>query len=556
MLSSNIGERMYRSERYEQLQFPSFSLPFAEHLDPRNRWVVLAKLVPWELAEEIYRQSLCNDFGAPALPARLGLGALLIKERLKLTDRETVAAIQENPYLQFFIGKKQFSHVAPFDASLMVGFRKRFGEEGLAQISEKVAVAATSFAKASEDQSSPTDPTDPPASPPDEPLTVSCHSAAESDPAAVAEPSTPPDNHGQLIVDASCTPADIRYPTDVSLLNEAREKTDELIDALHAPLVGKTKRPRTYRVKARQAFVSFVSKKKPRYNAIRKAKRKQLGFLCRNLKQIDRLFDNPLSLPMTQLCHRLYRNLLVCREVYRQQQQMYETKTRRVDDRIVSLSQPHVRPIKRGKAGKDTEFGAKISISVIDGFSFLDRLSWDNYNESTDLADQIETYRQRFGYYPESVHADKIYRTRANRTLCNRLGIRMSGPPLGRRPQNISAADKKQATADEAIRNTVEGKFGQGKRRFGLGRIMAKLASTSAAQISLTFLVMNLELALRRFFLSIAFVCHHLVNLIQLTPNSPIPPTWLILHPTPQNHSQTIHKPSYYQLNTYTLLGD
>jgi IS5 family transposase len=212
-----------------------------------------------------------------------------------------------------------------------------------------------------------------------------------------------------------------------------------------------------------------------------------------------------------------YRNLLVCREVYRQQLQMYETNTHRIDDRIVSISQPHVRPIKRGKAGRDTEFGAKLSLSVIAGFSFVDRLSWDNYNESLDLVDQIETFHRRFGFYPESVHADKIYRTRANRAHCKQHGIRLSGPPLGRRPQSVSAEDKKQAAADEAIRNTVEGKFGQAKRRFGLGRVMAKLASTSAAQISLSFLVMNLERALRRFFFLLLWAWHNLAGLLRAT---------------------------------------
>lgn len=108
---------------------------------PGNRWIALAQLVPWELADEIYRESLCGDFGAPALPARVALGALLIKERLGLTDRETVEAIRENPYLHFFIGKAEFEQTSPFDASLMVGFRKRFGEEGLSRIGKAVALA-------------------------------------------------------------------------------------------------------------------------------------------------------------------------------------------------------------------------------------------------------------------------------------------------------------------------------------------------------------------------------------------------------------------------------
>ena len=88
----------------------------------------------------------------------------------------------------------------------------------------------------------------------------------------------------------------------------------------------------------------------------------------------------------------------------------------------------------------------------------------------------------------------------------------MSGPPLGRPPKDVPAATKKQSRIDDAIRNTVEGKFGQAKRRFGLARVMAKLATTSAAQISLTFLVMNLEAALGRllFALIILFTRHPL----------------------------------------------
>jgi hypothetical protein len=93
---------MYHSNRSQQLEFPNFYLPFSGHLDPENRWIQLARLVPWPLAEEIYHEDLCEDFGAPIVPSRTTLGALLVKERLGLTDRETVEAIQENPYLQFF----------------------------------------------------------------------------------------------------------------------------------------------------------------------------------------------------------------------------------------------------------------------------------------------------------------------------------------------------------------------------------------------------------------------------------------------------------------------
>jgi len=538
---------MYRSGSGGQLEFPDFYLPFSGHLDPDNRWVAMARLVPWELAEEIYLESLCDDFGAPALSARVALGALLIKERLGLTDRETVETIRENPYLQFFLGFEEFSQKRPFDASVMVDFRKRFGEDGISQISEAIALASVSEAMNPD-----AEPTPAAADDLDDPQPTDDNSPAAQETSADTEP---PINHGKLIVDATCAPADIRYPTDVSLLNEAREKTEQLIDKLHAPLVGKEDRPRTYRIKARRAFVAFARRKKPNGKIIRRAIRQQLAYLRRNLKQIDLLLENPKALPLSRLNRRLYKNLLVAREVFRQQLQMFETNTRRVDDRIVSVSQPHVRPIKRGKAGRDTEFGAKLSISVIDGFSFVDRLSWDSYNESCDLIGQIETFYRRFGFYPESVHADQIYRNQANRRYCKQRSIRLSGPPLGRRPQTVSAAQKKQTAADEAIRNTVEGKFGQGKRRFGLGRIMAKLAGTSATQISLTFLVMNLELALRRFFLSLFFAWHSLAALFQATLGRPIRPLALIHEPQPQ-HSPRLPRPHARKYFTQSPVND
>jgi IS5 family transposase len=492
---------VYRKKVSRQLEFVDFYMPFSGELSAENRWVKLAEIIPWELAEEIYADAFREDFGAPALPARVALGALLIKEREGLTDRGTVETIQENPYMQFFIGLHEFTEEPAFDASLMVDFRKRFGEAGLARISEAVALAQVGLKP---NKQTPVEKTSV-----DDRSSDNDSSTAESNTEATQEntdinsdndTSSDADNtnHGKLIMDATCAPADIRYPTDVSLLNEAREKTDAIIDVLHAPLVGKSRRPRTYRKTAARDFKAFILRKKPRRNVIRKAIRKQLGYLRRNLNHIEKLLQHPDAASLKELSRRLYKSLLVCHEVCRQQQQMYDSKSRRVDDRIVSLSQPHVRPIKRGKAGRDTEFGAKLSVSVVDGFSFLDHLRWNSFNESCDFIGQVETYRERFGDYPESVHVDQIYRTRANRAFCKANGIRMSGPPLGRRPKDVSTETKQQARADESIRSTIEGKFGQAKRRFGLSRVMAKLSTTSAAQISLSFLVLNLEAALRR----------------------------------------------------------
>ena len=205
------------------------------------------------------------------------------------------------------------------------------------------------------------------------------------------------------------------------------------------------------------------------------------------------------------MSHKIYKTLLVLTEVYRQQQWLFDNNKQSIEQRIVSLSQPHIRPIVRGKAGKKVEFGAKLSASCFEGYVFLDRMSWDSFNESRDLKAQVETYHRFTGYYPESVHADRIYRTRENRAWCKEKGIRISGPPLGRPPAKVSKEKKKQAAYDERIRNAIEGKFGQGKRRFSLNRVMAKLDNTSETVIAITFLVMNLSTWLRRVFC--VFLC-------------------------------------------------
>ena len=362
---------------------------------------------------------------------------------------------------------------------MMTHFRKRFSPEILAQINEQIAGKALKQTIAA-----------------DPPTTREAATPAPASDGNDDRDNTPPANQGKLIVDATCAPADIKYPTDLNLLNEAREKAEALIDTLHTPFIGQQRKPRTYRQEARKAYLAVAKKKKPGKRKIRKAIGQQLRYLKRDLEIIEQMASQGL---LVLLSKREYRNLLVIQELYRQQQSMYQTGRHQVADRIVSISQPHIRPIVRGKAKCATEFGAKLSVSLVHGMSFVDRISWDNYNEGGDLIAQIERYQSRFGCYPESVHADQIYRTQENRRYCKDHGIRFSGPPLGR-PKAATPAtaaelkrEKRLRRQDELDRNAVEGKFGQGKRRFTLGLIMAKLAGTAQSVITLSFIVMNLE---------------------------------------------------------------
>ncbi|UCF98224.1 MAG: hypothetical protein JSV89_01505 [Spirochaetaceae bacterium] len=161
-------------------------------------------------------------------------------------------------------------------------------------------------------------------------------------------------NQGKLIVNASCAPAEIRYPTDLSLLNEAREKSEYIIDRLHEPVKGKEKKVRTYRKKVRRDYLKAAKRSKLSAKELRKAIGKQLRYLNRDLKHIHGLADRS---SLERLKRKEYLDLLVISEVYRQQNQMFEQGVRRIEGRIVSISQPYIRPIVRGEASAPVEFG-------------------------------------------------------------------------------------------------------------------------------------------------------------------------------------------------------
>ena len=130
---------MYRQDTIKQLSFEDFYLPFGGHLNPKNRWVRLAELIPWDEFEESYADQFAQSGqGAPAKPFRLALGALIIKEKLGITDEETVEQIRENHYLQYLVGMEGYKDEELFDPSMMVHFRKRITLQMLAEINERI----------------------------------------------------------------------------------------------------------------------------------------------------------------------------------------------------------------------------------------------------------------------------------------------------------------------------------------------------------------------------------------------------------------------------------
>ena len=436
-----------------QLILEGFETPFERTLDKTNRWVVLSGLIPWdEICSIYYKNVKISDTGRPGLNPRIVMGSLIIKHLCNLDDRETVDLISENVYMQYFLGYSSFTSQVPFDASLFVEFRKRLGMDTVNSMNEKIVE-----------------------------LKAKLGSQSESDNLRNEKDDELPPNKGKIIFDATACPQDIAYPTDLNLLNDAREKSEHLIDLLYDPLLHE-KKPRTYRKIARKRYLKTAQKKNKTRKEIRKAVRVQLAYLKRNISSVNHLLDSYSIIPLKPLEHKY---LMVIQTLYEQQKQMYDTATHSIEDRIVSIHQPHVRPIVRGKSQAKVEFGAKIHVSLIDGISFLDELSWDAFNEGSHLMTYIKQYFKRFGFYPNELLADKIYCTRENRAALKLLGIKLIAKPLGRPPAV-------QIHLSPGERNPIEGKFGQAKTGYGLNRIKARLKGTSETWIACIILVLNL----------------------------------------------------------------
>ena len=171
---------------------------------------------------------------------------------------------------------------------------------------------------------------------------------------------------------------------------------------------------------------------------------------------------------------------------------MFDHHSHSVPDRIVSISQPFVRPIVRGKAGCPVEFGAKLDISVADGWTHLEYSSFDAYSEAGNLQEIAERFAHREGHYPKRILADRIYRNRENLSFCKKHGIRLSGPALGR-PKKDATGARRPDYLDECERVEVERAFSLAKRKCGMGLSSARLRETADHVIAMSVLILNLR---------------------------------------------------------------
>ena len=446
---------VYKSTEFEhqQLNFFQFNASCGMQLDSQNEWVKNANRLPWKAWDSLYAAIFTTTTGNVAKPSRMVIGSLVIQQHMGLSDRDLVQQIQENPYYQYFIGLESFQSVRPFAPTLLVEWRKRIDVSFVIKVNDALCDAM---------------------------------------PKQKGKKRFGLQSRGTLVAtqicDATVAPQNIRFPQDASLLNEARTKLEKMIDWFCSQYG--IEKPRTYRKTAHKDYLAFAKSKKPSIERIRETIRQQLGYVSRDLKYIDNFVRNGYEPD-----RKFQDDLETIRKIYEQQRYMFDNNVHKVADRIVSISQPYVRPVVRGKVSKPTEFGAKLHLSIDEwGFARIEYLSFDAYNEGPMLVQALEAYHYHHGCYPERILVDQIYRTRPNIAFCQKNGIRISGPRLGRPAKNeeIRKKDAKTAAQDNVDRIQIERYFSIAKRHNGMGLITKKREDTSLTTIAFSVLVTNI----------------------------------------------------------------
>ncbi len=460
---------MYQKHALERMiimhtrQLPIFKdlNPYCGRIDQNNRWIKLAELVPWEEMNVLYLMHFDPQKHSVLKSNRLILGLLLGQMLLDLDDRGIVEYFHENPYFQYFCGQETFVmklEKAIIHHSLLSKRRKRLGEEYMRCFEKEV-------------------------------LRV------------LKEKGLVKGN--KLMLDATVFPVNINYPSDVKLLNTAREWCCKTILRVKNS-VNPEGKIRTYRKTARRVYLNYQKVKRKSRQFINKNKKKMLRFLKRNIQQLEAVIkEYEAGITKTQMFSqktimRIKAYLMTAKTIYDQQWHMVTTRGRHVANRIVSLHQPLVRPIVRGKDGKAVEFGPKAQVALVDGFGFLDDCEFNAYNEGIRLPQSIENHKERFGIKPSVIIADQLYATRANRALLKEKEIEHSFKPIGRTPEipddNYKKSQSKRRKRQRQ-RNHIEGFFGTLKNSLRLDRIVWSVAGGANMQVRLGLSAMNLKKA-------------------------------------------------------------
>jgi len=441
------GEAMYRGKDREENYLFKELLPFGGQLEEGNRWLKIKKLIPWGELEGEYAKYFSHK-GRPGLDGRLVIGLFLLKHMSNKSDREIILELQENVYWQAFCSLEGFVTSKQLNSSSLAKIRKRLGPEFTKELEKKTyeVLIKKKIIKAK-----------------------------------------------GMLVDATVMPEKIKYPNDISVLNDVREW---LVGWLKEISETTGEKIRTYKRKAKKVYLNFAKKKQKTRKLIERTTKRMLQYVRRNLNQLKERMDQIDFFLRQEVAERIK----VAQKIYEQQAYMYKEKVNKVEDRIVSWWREYVRPIKRGKGGgKEVEFGPKVSLSYVDGFAFVDEFKHENYSEAKKeiVEKQIENYEERFGKKPPSVTGDQLYGNRENRAMLKEKDIRSAFKPLGRKCTE-SKKQEQYVRRKSRERNQIEGSIGDLKEHYGGHGIRYHDVEGSEMWVRLAFLAKNLKMAMAR----------------------------------------------------------
>lgn len=431
-------------------------LPFSESLYRKDHPLLkLEAAIRWDHLLEALRPFYSEGKGRPTIPLRAQVGTLILKFVKDLPDRDTVRFVEENLYAQRFCGlhpAQAGGYMNPKNG--LTNFRGKIGREGMAVLEAVLQAAARKKLLMRGDQ---------------------------------------------LIIDPTCVPLDVHYPTDIRLLERCRR---EMIGFLKgARDFGLKVFYRTYNRTARKGFVQFSKLSKPKEKTRRRVHKKMIQFVRRNLKQLVDLRQRATrelgpKARMDPEVHGFLKGLKEAEEKIRlilhQQKQVYRG-VRSIPGRIVSFHKDHVRPIVRGKFPLSTEFGPKVVVAVARGLTHVIETFQTNVSDATLVVPALKWFKTMFGRLPREVLGDRGLYSRMRVGWLKLLGIRSGLQPRGHAVE-VSATMRRQIRQ----RLLIEARISLAKRKFGWGRCRARIDDHESSWIRLGAAAMNAHLAYLR----------------------------------------------------------
>lgn len=414
----------------------------------------LSKAINWNALLNHLKGFYSKDKGRPSTPLRAQAGTLIIKHLKNLPDRDTVRMVEENLYAQYFCGllpSQAKGYMNP--ATGLTNFRAKIGKKGMAFIMEILNCAAHGKSLKKGDT---------------------------------------------LILDTTCVPLDIIYPTDIKLLERCRVEIMRLFKK--AKKMGLDITYRAYNRTARRTFVYFSKLRKTAKKTRKRVHKRIFQFVKRNLKQLLDMKDKATRQLGKQynVDTDIMAFLKSIKEtenkvrVIMHQQSFVRQGEKHIKNRIVSFDKTHTRPIVRGKVPVNTEFGPKILVAVVRNSVHLIEAFSDNVSDSLMIAPALRWFKNKFNRLPKKILGDRGFSAEWRNPFLKKMKI-ISG--IQQRGKKIKDSTESRKMINQRL--IIEAMISLGKRKFGLNKCRARIKEYEASWIGLGISALNAHRAFR-----------------------------------------------------------